>query len=161
MKTSRQYNRTTRAGFTLIELMVALMVLVIILGAFGSILLQCKRVVGSAEAVNRITSRIQAIGQILHYDLGRMNKAAVLKIGDAEMLVVTGDFSQSRTTEADGIGSAIHYSLTTNANTLSSGEILRRASLVLSTDGGGGDDVVDVTGVDLVAPRSMPTVLSA
>ena len=136
------------------------MVLVIILGAFSSILLQCKRVVGAAEAVNRATSRIQAIGQVIHLDMGRINKGAVLKIssgGDA-MLIVTGDFSQSRTSESDGVGSAIYYSVVGNA--AGHGDILRRASFVLSKDGTG-DDVISKSLQDIRTSSDAGAVIGA
>jgi prepilin-type N-terminal cleavage/methylation domain-containing protein len=146
-KSNDHPRRMSPRGFTLVELMVALVILVVVLGAFGSILLQCRRVVGAAEASSRAASRIQAIGQVLHFDMARLNKGAVLEIssdGD-EMLLVTGDFVESRTEDIDGLGSAIIYTLISNASTEpGAGMILARAPYVLS-ETGSGDDVVNTS----------------
>jgi len=59
------------------------------------------------------------------------------------MLLLTGDFVESRTSNVSGLGSAIYYTLIPNASTEpGAGMILARAPYVLS-ESGSGDDVLD------------------
>lgn len=61
--------RTLQRGFTLIELMVALVLGLLVIGAAGSIFLSNRRVYGSTEAINRIQENQRTAFELLARDI--------------------------------------------------------------------------------------------
>ncbi|MBS0214694.1 MAG: prepilin-type N-terminal cleavage/methylation domain-containing protein [Proteobacteria bacterium] len=82
MTHSQRQNFHAQRGFTLIELMVALVLGLLVIGAAGGIFLQNRRVYGSTEAVNRIQENQRSAFELLTRDIREVAGNPCVKFSD-------------------------------------------------------------------------------
>lgn len=75
--------RGSTGGFTLIELMVSVVILVVILMSFGTILSQSQRVVSAVQRATQVNNAGAAICQLIRHDLMGLCKDGFLTIANS------------------------------------------------------------------------------
>lgn len=120
-----------RRGLTLMEMLVATVVLVVMVAAFGQILNQAQRVVTVSQWTMRSNNQAEAIAKVIRNDIRRISKNGFLYINDsgtALVFTITGE-AKSLTSSATGTGEVVVLGLCDN--TANDPDVLLRRGLVL------------------------------
>lgn len=133
--------RPTRAGLTLIELLVSVGILVIMLLAFGVILTGSQEVVARSQATMRSNSAAAAIADVIRNDLRQATKNGFLCImqdpadpnGNPILTVMTAGVSESGINEVVGTARLVSYGICDNQADPNE-QILWRKGWVLAID---------------------------
>ena len=141
--TNRSVARGAR-GVTLIELLVAVLILVLIILAFSRILSQAQLVVSRSQRTIRANAQAAAIAQVLRRDVAAITTDGFLYIGsvDAPALVFSavGPFTArtSGLTDVRANAAVICYSAGDDSSTGTTGKVLcRKAHLLAKPEGAG------------------------
>ncbi|MHC4984579.1 MAG: PulJ/GspJ family protein [Planctomycetota bacterium] len=136
---SRRRRRSVGRAFTIIEMLVTVTAMSIIVAAFGSILVQCKRVVTMSYRTMRANHRVAVITESFRRDFRRLSRDGFLFLsssgGSGAISLTTGDATESVLGDAKGLGSIVAYGLTTSS-TLDGGQpsVLCRPEFIFADD---------------------------
>lgn len=144
-----------KRGFTLIELMVSVVIMVLMMMAFGMIITQAQKVVSVTQNNTRDNNTAQAIAQTIRDDLSKITKNGFLCIGKNPshkmtpvLIFTTAGINRSKTCELSGLGGVSSYGYAAN-QAKPAEKILLRQSWVLTTQGDGSADERDIWPFDL------------
>ncbi len=149
-----------RRAVTLIELMVAVAILSIMIGAFSLIVSESQKVVSSSSARMRSNQAAGAVAQVLRDDMRQVSKNGFFCItmngGLPRMMFITAGLTYSITSSAKGTGTLTCYGLVDNQADGTTDNILWRQGWVLDSTGAPQDDK---WGIDLATLQSLPRYL--
>lgn len=105
-------------GFTILEMMVTVAILSMIIASFSVVILQCNRMVTTAQRIMRANAKIGAISQLLRKDIQRITKGGIMVIRrsgtGAVMLLTTGEPMTTTRSATDCLGSYVVWGQKTN-----------------------------------------------
>ena len=111
----------------------------IIVAAFGTILVQCKRVVTISHRTMRANHRVAVITESIRRDFRRLSRDGFLYLGGSGdrgiVVLTTGDATASLLGDAEGLGSFVLYAITgSSTQGTGTGGILLRPEYVLTEE---------------------------
>ncbi len=155
-------------GFTLIELIVSVSIMVIMILIFGTIIGQTQKVVSGSQATMRSNNTVRAIAHVIRTDLRKLTKSGFLCITHKYdnstntyyptpvLIFATAGLTQSKTDSVTGLGGVSVYGHCDNSSTGDSGNplaaIFLRQSWVLNPMGTG----ADIWPIDLAVLQTLP-----
>lgn len=122
MHNRRRLDNTKTKGFTLIEMLVTVTVLVIIIGSFSVIIGEAQDLVMTSQGIMKANARATALAGILREDIARVSRLGFLYVNGSRMYIGVPGPCKSVVSREMGNGCIISLSRDTSNSTIGRGQ---------------------------------------